>query len=71
MKFRQMVKKYAAPVVVANAAMAAGSAFAIESESITTAVTNGAIVVGLVVAGVVTMSALGFGLNMITGLIKR
>lgn len=71
MKFRQMVKKYAAPVVVANAAMAAGSAFAIDSAAITDAVANGAIVVGLVVAGVVTMSALGFGLDMIKRLIGR
>jgi hypothetical protein len=70
MNFRSIAKKYA-PVVVGSVAMAAGSAFAIDSADINAAVTDGKTVVGLVVAGVVAVSALGFGLNMIKGLISK
>lgn len=70
MNFRSIAKKYA-PVVVGSVAMAAGSAFAIDSADINAAVTDGKTVVGLVVAGVVAVSALGFGLSMIKGLISK
>lgn len=71
MKFRQMVKKYGAPVVVASAAMAANAAFALDKADVDAAVSNGAIVVGAVVAGVITVAALAFGLNMVKGLIAK
>jgi len=71
MKFRQMVKKYAAPVVVASAAMAANAAFAIDTADITAASTNGQTAVALVVAAVIGIAALAFGLNMIKGLISK
>lgn len=70
MKFRSIAKKYA-PLVVGSVAMAAGSAFAIDDAVINSAVTDGKTVVGLVVAGVVAVSALGFGLSMIKGLISK
>lgn len=71
MKFRQMVKKYAAPVVVASAAMAANAAFAIDTADITAASTNGQAAVALVVAAVIGVAALAFGLNMVKGLISK
>lgn len=71
MKFRQMVKKYAAPVIVASSGMAANAAFAIEQATIDTAIANGAVVVAAVVAGVITIAALAFGLNMVKGLISK
>lgn len=71
MKFRQMVKKYGAPLVVASAGMAANAAFAIDQATVEAAKENGLLVVGLVVAAVISISALGFGLNMVKGLISK
>ena len=71
MKFRQMVKKYAAPVVVASAGMAANAAFAIDQATIDAAKENGLLVVGIAVTAVISIAALGFGLNMVKGLISK
>lgn len=71
MKFRQIAKKYAAPVIVASAALAANAAFAIDTADITAATTSGQTAVGLVVAAVIGIAALAFGLNMIKSLISK
>ncbi len=70
MKLRSVAKKYA-PLAVAGVAAVAGPCFAVDSADITSAVTDGKTVVGLVVAGVVAVAALGFGLSMIKGLISK
>ena len=70
MKFRSVAKKYG-PLAVAGVAAFAGPCFAVDSADITSALTDGKTVVGLVVAGVVAVAALGFGLSMIKGLISK
>lgn len=71
MKFYSIAKKYAAPVAVASAAFMGNVAFAMDKADIDTAISTGTTVVTAVVAGVVAIAALAFGLNMVKGLISK
>lgn len=72
MKFINVMKKHAAKIVTGvTAAVASSSSFAITvPESIEAAVTSGQSNYSLVVVGLITMAAAGFGLRMIVGAMK-
>nr|WP_202979291.1 hypothetical protein [Aeromonas sp.]QHJ90269.1 Hypothetical protein [Aeromonas sp.] len=75
MSFFKQAKKYGVPVVVGSVA-AFGSAMASAegtdlTATITKALTTGQTNYGLVTAGVITMAALGFGVAMIVGWLRK
>lgn len=71
MKLSNVTKRYGVKVVTASTAIFATSSFANGvPEAITAAVTAGESNYGLVVVGLITMAAIGFGLRMIIGAMK-
>ncbi|ASW80992.1 hypothetical protein DEB41_17480 (plasmid) [Vibrio anguillarum] len=72
MKFINVMKKHAATITTGvTAAVASASSFAVTvPESIEAAVTSGQSNYSLVVVGLITMAAVGFGLRMIVGAMK-
>ncbi|MBF4437446.1 hypothetical protein ERJ77_23770, partial [Vibrio anguillarum] len=69
MKFINVMKKHATKIATGvTAAVASASSFAVTvPESIEAAVTSGQSNYSLVVVGLITMAAVGFGLRMIVG----
>ncbi|MER2495627.1 hypothetical protein ABS858_05975 [Vibrio neptunius] len=69
MKYLKMAKKYGSKVAVASVAVVSSSAFANDAigTAITAAVEAGKANYTLVVIGIITLCALGFGLSRITG----
>ncbi|OXX55295.1 MULTISPECIES: hypothetical protein [unclassified Vibrio] len=72
MKFINVMKKHATKIATGvTAAVASASSFAVTvPESIEAAVTSGQSNYSLVVVGLITMAAVGFGLRMIVGAMK-
>ncbi|ATC57535.1 hypothetical protein [Vibrio anguillarum] len=72
MKFINVMKKHATKIATGvTAAVASASSFAVTvPESIQAAVTSGQSNYSLVVIGLITMAAVGFGLRMIVGAMK-
>ncbi|MBF4218587.1 hypothetical protein [Vibrio anguillarum] len=72
MKFINVMKKHATKIATGvTAALASASSFAVTvPESIQAAVTSGQSNYSLVVIGLITMAAVGFGLRMIVGAMK-
>ncbi len=58
-------------VLGASVAVASSSAFADVSAEITSAVSSASTNYGAVVAGVITVAALGFGLSFIVGALRK
>lgn len=74
MKMFKQVKKYGAVVVAGSAAFGSSAAFAVDAsltDTIKTALTSGQTNYALVTAGVITMAALGFGVAMIVGWLRK
>ncbi|MBF4410967.1 hypothetical protein [Vibrio anguillarum] len=72
MKFINVMKKHATKIATGvTAAVASASSFAVTvPESIEAAVTSGQSNYSLVVVGLITMAAVGFGLKMIVGAMR-
>lgn len=72
MKFINVMKKHATKIATGFAAsVASASSFAVTvPEAINDAVTAGQSNYGLVVVGLITMAAIGFGLKMIVGAMR-
>ncbi|MDE1333353.1 hypothetical protein [Vibrio aestuarianus] len=72
MKITNVTKKHGLKVVTGvSAAVASASSFAVTvPEAIDAAVTSGQSNYGLVVVGLITMAAVGFGLKMIVGAMR-
>ncbi|MBF4222525.1 hypothetical protein [Vibrio anguillarum] len=72
MKFIDVMKKHATKIATGvTAAVASASSFAVTvPESIEAAVTSGQSNYSLVVVGLITMAAVGFGLKMIVGAMR-
>lgn len=75
MSFFKQAKKYGVTAVVGSAGVLGSAMASAEGTDLTTtikaALTSGQTNYGLVTAGVITMAALGFGVGMIVGWLRK
>lgn len=74
MSFFKQAKKYGVIVVAGSTALSSSAAFAVDAsltDTIKAALTSGQTNYALVTAGVITMAALGFGVAMIVGWLRK
>ncbi|BBT66629.1 hypothetical protein WP8S18E04_20130 [Aeromonas caviae] len=74
MSFFKQAKKYGVIVVAGSVALSSPAAFAVDeslTDTIKAALSSGQTNYALVTAGVITMAALGFGVAMIVGWLRK